>query len=80
MIRMVGGLIDCADKADALISRLETGLGALRLQTEKWDFRPKVYFEEWDDPLISGIRWISELVTIAGGGRLFCRICPRTSC
>ena len=35
MIRMVGGLIDCADKADALISRLETGLGALRLQTEK---------------------------------------------
>lgn len=71
MIRMVGGLIDCADKADALISRLETGLGALRLQTEKWNFRPKVYFEEWDDPLISGIRWISELVTIAGGDDCF---------
>ena len=71
MIRMVGGLIDCANKADALISRLETGLGALRLQTAQWDFRPKVYFEEWDNPLISGIRWISELVTIAGGEDCF---------
>ena len=71
MIRMVGGLVDCADKADALIGRLEAGLGALRRQTKKWEFRPKVYFEEWDDPMISGIRWISELVTIAGGDDCF---------
>lgn len=75
MIRMVGGLIDCAEKAGALISQLETGLGALRLKTEKWDFRPRVYFEEWDDPLISGIRWISELVTIAGGEDCFGELC-----
>ena len=71
MIRMIGGLIDCAEKADALIGRLETGLEALRQQTAKWEFRPKVYFEEWDDPLISGIGWISELITIAGGNDCF---------
>ena len=71
MIRMVGALVGCADRADALATRLERGLDDIREQAAALPRRPRVFFEEWDDPLISGICWVDELVEIAGGQPLF---------
>src|SRR5215475_7236900 len=58
MIRMLGGLIGHADRAEALAARLETGLDEMRERVSRLSVRPRVYFEEWDDPLISGIQWV----------------------
>ena len=71
MIRMLGGLIGCGEKAEALATRLEVDLQKIRNQASRFSFRPRVFFEEWDDPLISGIQWVEELVEIAGGNPVF---------
>lgn len=71
MIRMLGGLIGCGGKAEALASTLESGLGAIRARAAALPRRPRVFFEEWDDPIISGIQWVEELVEIAGGDPIF---------
>src|SRR5918996_1437866 len=71
MIRMVGGLVGCSDKADALATRLAGDLDRLREAAAEFPARPRVFFEEWDDPLISGIQWVEELVEIAGGDPIF---------
>jgi iron complex transport system substrate-binding protein len=67
MIRVLGGMIGCEAKADALATRLERGLDEVRAAAARFERRPRVYFEEWDEPMISGIRWVSELIGIAGG-------------
>jgi iron complex transport system substrate-binding protein len=66
MIRTLGALVDAADRADHLAKQYEQRLADIAA-TPRSGPRPKVYFEEWDDPLISGIGWVSELVGIAGG-------------
>jgi len=71
MIRMLGGLIGCSEKAEALASRLESDLQTIRDQATRFPVPPRVFFEEWDDPLISGIQWVEELVEIAGGDPVF---------
>ena len=71
MVRMVGGLIGRADRAEALAARLERGLDDMRERASRLSVRPRVYFEEWDDPLISGIQWVEELIEIAGGDPIF---------
>jgi iron complex transport system substrate-binding protein len=71
MIRIVGALVGRADKGDALASELERGLEEIRTRTATRVPRPRVFFEEWDAPLISGIRWVEELVEIAGGAPIF---------
>jgi iron complex transport system substrate-binding protein len=71
MIRMVGGLVGLADRAEALATSLESDLNAIRESAARLPHRPRVYFEEWDDPLISGIRWVDELIEIAGGTPVF---------
>jgi len=71
MIRMLGGMIGCADKAGALAARLQAGLDEVRARAQRLPRHPRVYFEEWDEPLISGIRWVSELVQLAGGEDCF---------
>jgi iron complex transport system substrate-binding protein len=71
MIRMVGGLVGLADRAGSLAAELEAGLEAVRTSASRFSRRPRVFFEEWDDPLISGIRWVDELIEIAGGEPLF---------
>ena len=71
MIRMLGGLIGRAERAEALASTLEAGLDHIRQQAAALTRRPRVYFEEWDDPLISGIQWVEELIDIAGGDPIF---------
>ncbi|HXY75885.1 MAG TPA: ABC transporter substrate-binding protein [Steroidobacteraceae bacterium] len=67
MIATLGGMIGCEEKARALIEELTSGLSEVRARGEALARHPRVYFEEWDDPLISGIRWVSELITLAGG-------------
>jgi iron complex transport system substrate-binding protein len=71
MIRMVGALVGCADRAESLANSLERGLDRIREQAASLPSRPRVFFEEWDAPLISGIRWVDELIEIAGGQTLF---------
>ena len=71
MIRTLGGMIGCQGKAQALADQLETGLAQVRLAAAALPRRPRVYFEEWDDPLISGIRWVAELIELAGGEDCF---------
>ncbi|MCS3902690.1 iron complex transport system substrate-binding protein [Methylohalomonas lacus] len=71
MIRFLGALLDCADKADILERELHQGLDAIRAAAEKLPRRPRVYFEEWNDPLISCVGWVSELIELAGGDHCF---------
>jgi iron complex transport system substrate-binding protein len=66
MIRTLGALVGAAERAERLASTYEQRLAGIAA-TERPQPRPKVYFEEWDDPLISGIGWVSELIEIAGG-------------
>jgi iron complex transport system substrate-binding protein len=70
MIRTLGALVGAQSAADALARSLEERLAAVRQRTSNGR-RPRVYFEEWDDPMISGIRWVAELVEIAGGAEIF---------
>jgi len=71
MIRMLGGMIGCESKAAALADRLAAGVENFRAAAARLPRRPRVYFEEWDEPMISGIRWVSELIEIAGGEDVF---------
>ncbi len=71
MIRMLGAMVDAADRADQLAEELAAELGAARQQAAQLTRRPRVYFEEWDDPMISGIAWVSELIEAAGGVDIF---------
>ncbi|MDX1454515.1 MAG: ABC transporter substrate-binding protein [Gammaproteobacteria bacterium] len=71
MIRVLGGMIGVQGKAEELASNLEAGLEEIRSAAASLKKRPRVYFEEWDEPMISGIRWVSELVEIAGGQDIF---------
>jgi iron complex transport system substrate-binding protein len=71
MIRMLGTMVGARERAEQLVSDLEAGLDAARKRAERLSKRPRVFFEEWDDPLISGIGWVSELVEIAGGIDVF---------
>ena len=57
--------------AETLADDLERGLDAIRARAARLPRRPRVFFEEWDDPLISGICWVDELIEIAGGDPLF---------
>jgi iron complex transport system substrate-binding protein len=69
MIRMLGALVDRAPAAAALADRLARRLDAVAATPRP--ARPRVFFEEWDDPLIAGIGWVSELIDIAGGEDVF---------
>lgn len=69
MIRTVGALVGCLDRAEGLVSEYERKLAETAAGAAA--SRPKVYFEEWDEPIISGIGWVSELVRIAGGDDIF---------
>ncbi len=71
MIRTLGALVDAAGKAEMLARSLQQGLDAARARAAALRRHPRVYFEEWDEPMISGIRWVSELVEAAGGIETF---------
>src|SRR3981189_1243559 len=73
MIRTLGALVGAADSADRLATPYEQRLAEIASTVRPWP-KPKVYFEEWDDPLISGIGWVSELIEIAGGEDILPRL------
>jgi len=69
MIQTLGAITGTSDRAAALIDLYCARIAALRLHAPS--IRPRIYFEEWDEPMISGIRWVSELIEIAGGVDVF---------
>jgi iron complex transport system substrate-binding protein len=71
MIRMLGGMIGRESAAAVLVERLEAGLEEVRRSAAGLGRRPRIYFEEWDQPQISCIRWVSELIGVAGGEDCF---------
>jgi iron complex transport system substrate-binding protein len=71
MIRTLGALVGAQIKADALAASLERRIKQVRANSALLERRPRVYFEEWDAPMISGLRWVAELIEIAGGIEIF---------
>ena len=71
MIQTLGAMVGAGEKARALVQALQDRLERVRRQARQLERRPVVYFEEWDRPLITGIRWVSELIGIAGGTDCF---------
>lgn len=71
MVRVLAALVDKRQEGETLAAALEQTVAAVRDQARQWPVRPKVYFEEWNDPLISGIGWVSEMIGIAGGEDVF---------
>lgn len=70
-VRIIGGIVGAADRAETLARELASGLEDIRVSAGRFARRPRVFFEEWDDPLISGIQWVEELIEIAGGDPVF---------
>jgi iron complex transport system substrate-binding protein len=70
MVRTVGALVGAIDKAEMLARGYERRLADVAASVRN-QRKPRVYFEEWDDPLISGVGWVSELIEIAGGDDVF---------
>ena len=77
MIKMLGALVGATDRADHLAEDLAASIASARERAAQLPRRPKVYFEEWDDPMISCIGWVSELIDAAGGIDIFA---DRASC
>ena len=71
MVGVLGGMIGCEAKAACLVAELVAGLAAVAARAAALMRRPRVYFEEWDEPQISAIAWVSELIGMAGGEDCF---------
>jgi iron complex transport system substrate-binding protein len=70
-ILVIGGALGCEKEARGVVVDLQDEIRQIREFSSVWPDRPRVYFEEWDDPPIAGIRWVSELIEIAGGQDVF---------
>jgi iron complex transport system substrate-binding protein len=70
-ILVIGGALGCEGAARDLVTDMRDEIRQVREYSSVWPDRPRVWFEEWPDPLIAGIRWVSELVEIAGGRDVF---------
>jgi iron complex transport system substrate-binding protein len=71
MVLTLASIVGAPAKGERLVAELEAGMEAIRGQAGRFRRRPRVYFEEWDEPMISGIGWVSELVGVAGGDDAF---------
>jgi iron complex transport system substrate-binding protein len=71
MVLLLSSMVGAAGRGQKLVDDLQRNLDTVREAARRLSRRPRVYFEEWDDPMISGIRWVSELVEIAGGKDVF---------
>ena len=71
MIHTLGALVGAAAKAEELVAKLEQRLAQVRARAGTLKRHPRVYFEEWDEPMICGIRWVAELIEVAGGIDVF---------
>jgi iron complex transport system substrate-binding protein len=70
-VHRLGAMVGARERCDAYVRRLDAHVGAVRDEAARLPRRPRVYFEEWDEPQISAIRWVSELIAIAGGSDVF---------
>ena len=70
-LRLVASLVGAQAKAEAWIAPCQARHAAIAAAAAAWPRRPRVFFEEWDEPLISAIEWVSELMAIAGGDDVF---------
>jgi len=70
-LRLVAGLVGASAAAEAWIAACQARHRAIAAAAAAWPRRPRVYFEEWDEPMISAIAWVSELIGIAGGDDVF---------
>ena len=70
-ILLIGGALGCEPRAREIIGDVQDDLRQVREYSAAWPDRPRVYFEEWMDPMIAGIRWVSEAIEIAGGRDVF---------
>ncbi|HXX07773.1 MAG TPA: cobalamin-binding protein [Pseudolabrys sp.] len=77
MIRTLGALVGASEKADGLAVSLAARVDVARDRALRLPYRPRVYFEEWDEPMISGIAWVSELIAAAGGIDVFPQVAVR---
>jgi len=73
-LRLVAGLVQAGDRAEAWIAACGARHAEIAAASRAWPRRPRVYFEEWDDPMISAIRWVSELIEVAGGVDVFAEL------
>lgn len=76
-VRRLGALVGAGREADRYADDLERHIGQIVLKAKVLKCRPRVYFEEWDEPRISGIRWVSELIRLAGGDDIFPELAER---
>jgi len=77
MIRTLGALVGATEKAEALAATLAARVDAVHERSMSLPRRPRVYFEEWDEPMISGLGWVSELIEAAGGIEVFPELAAR---
>jgi len=70
-LRLVAGLVGCHAEAESWIAACQQRHHDIAAEAARWPRRPRVYFEEWDEPMISAIQWVSELIGIAGGADVF---------
>src|SRR5690348_3080613 len=73
-ILLIGGALGCEPRAREIIGDIQDDLRQVREYSAAWPDRPRVYFEEWMDPMIAGIRWVSEAIEIAGGRDVFAEL------
>lgn len=80
MILRLGAMVGKTREAEKYIRHLQRNLSAITKRAAKLKRRPRVYFEEWYDPIITGICWVSEIIELCGGvdiyaeNRAFCRM------
>ena len=79
MIRLLAAMVGVSAKGEALAMELEARLDGVRRDAATLPHRPKVYFEEWNEPMISGIGWVSKLIAVAGGVDIFGDLAQRKS-
>ncbi len=70
-LRLVAGLVGATARAEAWIAATQARHQAIAEAAARWPRRPRVYFEEWDEPMISAIQWVSQLIDVAGGDDVF---------
>jgi iron complex transport system substrate-binding protein len=75
-IDTLGRLLNCSAQATQIIAQLQQQIELIRQSAAQLSYRPRVYFEEWHDPMISAIHWVSELIEIAGGQDVFAMLAP----
>jgi iron complex transport system substrate-binding protein len=73
-VLLIGGVLGCERAARDLVRDMRDEIRQIREFSSVWPDRPRVYFEEWMDPLIAGIRWVSEAIEIAGGRDVFAEL------